>query len=1095
MEIQGEVIEQEDINLKMLRSLPSKWKTHALIWRNKAEIKTINLDDLYNKLKIYEPKITGSSSTSQNPHNVAFVSSNSTNSTSSTNEADNTTYGVSTAHTQEDLEQIDPDDLEELDLHWEMSIMTIRASRFIKRTGRNLDINGQKIGFDMSKVECFNCHKNGHFARECRAPKNQKNRGREYGRKTVPVENPTKNALIAQDGIEGHISDKVKTELGYKAASPAVENFVNSSKMIENQENAKSISDKGYHAVPPPYRENYIPPKPDIMFIDEHVESEYVDVVSNVSSSAVKTVESKVKSVDVKNKVWNNTRRVNHKNFANKMAHPHPKRRFVPQEILTKSGKLKTAGTLVNTVRPVNTADSKPIVNYSRPISNAFKRGYSQAIRPFNKATHIRKSTRKNELSTVVAHMIGNKCYLTDYEDYDGGFVSFRDGKGRISRKDETVYKEWENRMERAATTTSSLEAEQDSVEGMAKHKEIYVISSHTKKVFANMRKQGQGLSRDVTPLFETMMVNTQEEVGEGSGLHTDSYHIPIDTQPSSSKPQKKIKPKRKQRQAIEVHLPSNEILVEESILTPFNDPLPSGEDSIQLNELMIFCTNLQQQVLNLEEAKIAQAKKIANLKKRLKKLEKRRKSRPAGLRRLKKGRIHDAYMFGVDDLEGNEVIVDVRQKIVEKEVSTPDPDTTAGSTIFALPLSFDENTVGICACTCSWKTIPLALSVMIAVVTIVATVEITFGLVALIAIRVFTRVNSSSTSAVVAVLGAALSSTLAAVTTSPAVVSGSGVLTSFSTIFCLTSTITSLPSRRKYFAAKRAEEIKNKPSTKNVKESLKNSSRSSTIFALPLSFDENTVGICACTCSWKTIPLALSVMIAVVTIVETVEITFGLVALIAIRVFTRVNSSSTSTVVAVLGVALSSTLAAVTTSPAVVSGSGIYKEGKKSYFKIIRADGNSQNYLTFGTMFKNFNREDLEVLRSIVKERFKKIKPVDDMDNLLFQTLKTMFEPHVEDIIWKYQQGAVKVNNWKFFDSCGVYCVTRKNMVYYLLFKKMYPLTNSILHQLWSDVRLQVDYEVEMAYDLLRLIKRQVNEGYKLELSVWIHPLMKTKT
>nr|GFB08836.1 hypothetical protein [Tanacetum cinerariifolium] len=101
-----------------------------------------------------------------------------------------------------------------------------------------------------------------------------------------------------------------------------------------------------------------------------------------------------------------------------------------------------------------------------------------------------------------------------------------------------------------------------------------------------------------------------------------------------------------------------------------------------------------------------------------------------------------------------------------------------------------------------------------------------------------------------------------------------------------------------------------------------------------------------------------------------------------------------------------------------------IYRERKKSYFKIIRADGNSQNYLTFRTMFKNFNIKDLEVLRSIVKERFKKTKPVDDMDNLLFQTLKTMFESHVEDIIWKYQQGAVKVNNWKLFDSCGVYCV-----------------------------------------------------------------------
>ncbi|GKD98627.1 hypothetical protein Tco_1382524 [Tanacetum coccineum] len=75
--------------------------THALIWRNKEEIETISLDDLYNNLKIYEPELAGSSSISQNPQNVAFVSSNSTNSNcnSSINEADNTAYGVSATHT------------------------------------------------------------------------------------------------------------------------------------------------------------------------------------------------------------------------------------------------------------------------------------------------------------------------------------------------------------------------------------------------------------------------------------------------------------------------------------------------------------------------------------------------------------------------------------------------------------------------------------------------------------------------------------------------------------------------------------------------------------------------------------------------------------------------------------------------------------------------------------------------------------------------------------------------------------------------------------------------------------------------------------
>nr|GEY33503.1 hypothetical protein [Tanacetum cinerariifolium] len=85
--------------------------------------------------------------------------------------------------------------------------------------------------------------------------------------------------------------------IGYKAASSAEESFVKSSEMFENQENVK-----GYHAVPPSYTGNCIPPKPDLMFIDEQVEGESVDVVSTVSSSAVKTAKSKVESINVKNK-------------------------------------------------------------------------------------------------------------------------------------------------------------------------------------------------------------------------------------------------------------------------------------------------------------------------------------------------------------------------------------------------------------------------------------------------------------------------------------------------------------------------------------------------------------------------------------------------------------------------------------------------------------------------------------------------------------------------------------------------------------------------------------------------------------------------
>nr|GEV30620.1 hypothetical protein [Tanacetum cinerariifolium] len=156
-----------------------------------------------------------------------------------------------------------------------------------------------------------------------------------------------------------------------------------------------------------------------------------------------------------------------------------------------------------------------------------------------------------------------------------------------------------------------------------------------------------------------------------------------------------------------------------------------------------------------------------------------------------------------------------------------------------------------------------------------------------------------------------------------------------------------------------------------------------------------------------------------------------------------------------------------------------IHKEGRKSHFQIIRVDGSSQMYYTFSKMLKNFNREDLEVLWSIVKARFKKVQPVDNLDCYLLHTLKTVFKHHVEDSVWKNQQGLAKVKNWKLFNSCGVHCVSMQSTTYYLLVEKMYPLTNYTLTQIWNDARLQFDYEVKMAYDLLRLVRRQVREGY----------------
>ncbi|GJX02122.1 ribonuclease H-like domain-containing protein [Tanacetum coccineum] len=112
----------------------------------------------------------------------------------------------------EDLQQINPDDLEEMDLRWNIAMLTMRARRFLKNIGRKLDMaNKERIRFDKSKVECFNCQKRGHFTRECRAPRNQDNRNREPTRRTVPVEKTTSNALVSQyDGFSYDWSDQAE---------------------------------------------------------------------------------------------------------------------------------------------------------------------------------------------------------------------------------------------------------------------------------------------------------------------------------------------------------------------------------------------------------------------------------------------------------------------------------------------------------------------------------------------------------------------------------------------------------------------------------------------------------------------------------------------------------------------------------------------------------------------------------------------------------------------------------------------------------------------------------------------------------------------
>nr|GEW11028.1 hypothetical protein [Tanacetum cinerariifolium] len=168
LELLEEKLSHEDVNQKLLRSLSHEWNTHVAVWRNKANLDTMSMDDLYNNLKVYEPEVKWMSSLSSSTQNMAFVSS-SNNNTSSTNRAVNTAQAVNIAHG--------------------VSTASIQVNAAysinIDNLGKKLIVNGNKtIGFDKSKVECYNCHKRGHFAKECRAPRNQDNKHKESSKRS-----------------------------------------------------------------------------------------------------------------------------------------------------------------------------------------------------------------------------------------------------------------------------------------------------------------------------------------------------------------------------------------------------------------------------------------------------------------------------------------------------------------------------------------------------------------------------------------------------------------------------------------------------------------------------------------------------------------------------------------------------------------------------------------------------------------------------------------------------------------------------------------------------------------------------------------------
>ncbi|GJT01947.1 hypothetical protein Tco_0823116 [Tanacetum coccineum] len=126
-----------------------------------------------------------------------------------------------------------------------------------------------------------------------------------------------------------------------------------------------------------------------------------------------------------------------------------------------------------------------------------------------------------------------------------------------------------------------------------------------------------------------------------------------------------------------------------------------------------------------------------------------------------------------------------------------------------------------------------------------------------------------------------------------------------------------------------------------------------------------------------------------------------------------------------------------------------------------------------FSQMLKSFSRGDLEDLYNLVKAKYGSTRPVEDLDLILYGDLKTMFDPHVVDQVWKNQQD-YKVLDWKLYDSCGVHSLRMQHVYIHMLFEKRYPLTPATITDMLNK-KLQVDYLNEMAYQLLKLLTKQL--------------------
>ncbi|GJU87573.1 ribonuclease H-like domain-containing protein [Tanacetum coccineum] len=546
LSILGVVIAQEDLNSKFLSSLPPEWNTYVVVWMNKPEVETMSIDYLYNNFKIVKQKVKKSIGGSSGAQNMAFMTTPSTNSTNDTNTAspqvstaspnvnaanpqvstasvsDNTVYafmvenpnGSNVLH--QDLEQIHEDDLEAMDLKWQLSLLSVREKKYYQRTGKKIFINANDItGYDKSKVECYNYHKLGHVARECRAPRSKESqfRNQDSTRKQGNNEDKSSKAMLAIDGVGFDWSDmaeeQVQTNMALMAFSDSevytdktcsktclknyetlkkqcddllvklnesefkattykraykdyeinvlkselekvkqekdgidfkIEKFEKASKdldqLLGSQITNKCKKGLGYSAVPPPHPLIYNRPnKLDLSYsgLDEFKEPEFKDnSKENSVESLVEEQVSQDKSsfVETSPNVDKETIfPVNKKSLNSKV--------MVPGEIVRRSNVVcnkKSDNSKENSIESlVEEQVSQDTSSFVESSPNVDK----ETVFPVNKKGKPQHDDKGFVDSGCSRHMTGNIAYLSDFKEFDGGYVAFRGGAygGRITGK------------------------------------------------------------------------------------------------------------------------------------------------------------------------------------------------------------------------------------------------------------------------------------------------------------------------------------------------------------------------------------------------------------------------------------------------------------------------------------------------------------------------------------------------------------------------------------------------------------------------------------------------------------------------------------